>query len=255
MSDRRGAAASSCLRRAFRWTRPALLAGMALAPCAAGAASPGDTVGRASLALQRWAPRILEAGATLERSIEGTAPAGTRPTLLQLVAWLEIACGAPEEAATAWSRVQAEAERRGDERAAQSARQQQAEFAVILGRYAEVQTHAQRLLDYARASNDSGFRASALDYAAVLARRRGELDSASKLQRQALELRRERSDPAAIRRSLTNLGVVRRDQGDFAGALALYLEAMRLGANRDDAIEAGVYRSIALLYREVDDPE
>lgn len=221
----------------------------------AAAASPDETIDRASRTLHGWAPRILDTGATLERVIEGSSPRGTRLALLQLIAWLEIACGAPEEAAIAWSHVQTEAERLGDERAAQSARQQRAEFAIILGRYAEVEAHAARLLDYARGSGDNGFRASALDYAAVLARRRGELETAAQLQRQALELRRERADPAATRRSLTNLGVVRRDQGDFAGALALYLEAMRLGETREDAIDAGVYRSIALLYREVDDPE
>ncbi|HEX7111004.1 MAG TPA: diguanylate cyclase, partial [Mizugakiibacter sp.] len=33
------------------------------------------------------------------------------------------------------------------------------------------------------------------------------------------------------------------------------LEAMRLDESREDAVDAGVYRSIALLYREVDDPE
>lgn len=254
MSNRRGAA-TGCLRRALRWSMSALLAGMALAPCATGAAFADDAIGRASRTLHAWAPRILDAGAMLERGMQGSAPAGTRAVLLRSIAWLEIACGAPGEAAVAWSRVQAEAERRGDVRLALSALQQQTEFALILGRYAEAEAHARRLLDDARASDDSGFRASALDYAAVLARRRGELEAAAQLQRQALELRRQRADPAAIRRSLTNLGVVRRDQGDFAGALALHLEAMRLGESRDDAVDAGVYRSIALLYREVDDPE
>ncbi|MCE5232567.1 MAG: diguanylate cyclase [Mizugakiibacter sp.] len=251
------ATATGRLHHALCRIVPGLLASLALLPCAAGAATPpaADAIGRASLTLHAWAPHIAAAATTLQRMLDGSAPPGSRLALLQLVAWLEIACGAPDDAAVAWSRVQAEAERRGDDRRAHAARQQQAEFAMILGRYPQVEAQVRHLLDYAQATADGGFRASATDYAAVLARRRGDLQRAAQLQQQALALRRERADPAAIERSLTNLGMVRRDQGDFAGALALYLEAMHLGETRDDGVDAGTYRSIALLYREVDDRE
>ncbi|MGB0135172.1 diguanylate cyclase [Dokdonella sp.] len=152
----------------------------------------------------------------------------------------------------AWRRVAQVASTLGDRTTLMQALEQQAEMALVLSDYDDSQKLAHTLLFTARQAGSADFESAAHGYIAVLARRRGDLDTA--LEQNMLAMRLLGEEGSAFRRALmlTNLGTVYRDRGDFARALELQLQALEIRERIGDAQETSL-RNIALLYREIED--
>lgn len=172
--------------------------------------------------------------------------------VVQIDAHLMQALRASVQARIAWRRVAQAASSLGNNASLMQALEQQAEMALVLSDYDESQELARTLLLTARRARSTEFESSARGYLAVLARRRGDLDTALEQNRLALELLGE--DGNAFRQALilTNLGTVYRDRGDFARSLELQLQALEIRERIGDALETSL-RNIALLYREIED--
>jgi diguanylate cyclase (GGDEF)-like protein len=127
-----------------------------------------------------------------------------------------------------------------------------AENALTVGNYARCEQMAQLLAQLAQDTHSRRLRMHAEAYLGILDRRHGNLDAAADHQHNALDLARELGDDVAMGRTLAHLGTIYRDQGDFARALDMQLQAMVLGEQTDDRIEL-IYRNLALLYRELGD--
>ena len=169
---------------------------------------------------------------------------------------LQQALGAPRQAALAWKRVADVAERLHDVRATIVALDKGVALSLAQGDYDGAATHANLLLDRARATGNVAAQAAAEGYLGVFARRRGQLESARTHQETALTLRRALGDRSGEAQVLMNLGTVHRDLGDYARALELQLDALDIRRSLGPMERLDLsYRNIALLYREIEDTE
>jgi predicted ATPase/DNA-binding SARP family transcriptional activator/Tfp pilus assembly protein PilF len=87
-----------------------------------------------------------------------------------------------------------------------------------LGRAAEAESLLERALALARAANNAGEAAFALDRLGVLAYERGKFAAAQRLQQEGLELRRASGDASGLATSLNNLGSLAYALGDYENA-------------------------------------
>lgn len=169
-------------------------------------------------------------------------------------AHLMLALNAIERAGPAWQRVDEIARRRGDSALLRLALEHRAEMALLGGDYVGSREHAESLLASARSDDDDASAAIAHGYLGILARRRGDLDTAFSEHTKALEILRAGGEESRLALTMTNLGTVMRDRGDFAEALELHLDAMAIRERSGDRLETS-YRNVALLYREIEDEE
>jgi diguanylate cyclase (GGDEF)-like protein len=127
--------------------------------------------------------------------------------------------------------------------------------AVDRGDYDEARRLSQELLRLAEAEGRKRYVAHALGYLGVIDRRFGLLEEAMGRHKRSLDLREEIGDLSGQANSWSNLGNVYRDLGEYPEALDAQLKslALRKARPREDRIDVA-YRSIAILYRELDEP-
>lgn len=171
---------------------------------------------------------------------------------LLLLADVAAALDAPALADGPLDRATALALERGDHRAAIEALSASVQSALALGDYPHALSHAVQLRELARRVGDRVGEAQADTVSGVIARRRGQLDTALRLQEQAIAAYREAGDEIGTMRALSDLGTLWRDRGDYARALDAQLEATAARERSGDRLD-NVYRNVALLYREIED--
>jgi diguanylate cyclase (GGDEF)-like protein len=211
---------------------------------------------RAELAsgAQRFAHVVdasLGSGAVLATVETIGGPAALQHWLL-LLADVAAALDAPALTDRPLDRATALALQRGDHRAAIEALSASVQAALALGDYPHALAHATQLRELARRVGDRIGEAQADTVSGVIARRRGQLDAALRLQEQAIAAYREGGDEVGAMRALSDLGTIWRDRGDYARALDAQLEATAARERSGDRLD-GVYRNVALLYRELED--
>lgn len=129
---------------------------------------------------------------------------------------------------------------------------QQAEIALLFGDYARCETFAGILLAKARNADSIPQQGLALNYLGVLERRRGNLDRALEHLTRALATLGDQGYASERATVMTNLGNVQRDRGEYARALDLQLQALSIRERIGDRLETS-YRTLALLYRDIED--
>jgi tetratricopeptide (TPR) repeat protein len=211
---------------------------------------------RAELAsgAQRFAHVVdasLGSGAVLATVEAIGGPAALQHWLL-LLADVAAALDAPALTDRPLDRATTLALQRGDHRAAIEALSASVQAALALGDYPHALAHATQLRELARRVGDRIGEAQADTVSGVIARRRGQLDAALRLQEQAIAAYREGGDEVGAMRALSDLGTIWRDRGDYARALDAQLEATAARERSGDRLD-GVYRNVALLYRELED--
>lgn len=210
------------------------------------AGSTASMIKLASMAEQAFDPaRLLISGLV---GVEAELPLATAE------AHVMQALHAAEPARTAWRDVARLAEQAGDPRAQMRAVEQQAEMTLLLSDYKGASVLADALLALARHNHSRAYEASALGYFGVIARRRGDLDTALENYNASIVMLREGNDEFRLALMIGNLGTVFRDRGNFARALELQLEALGIRERIGDHLETSL-RNIALLYRELEDTD
>ncbi len=238
-----------------RWHGRAWILGLGLLFAhAADAAEPAATSAAYARIAHPVSMQLQRATDMLARATAGL-PA-LQSNLRYVSAMLQSCLGAPTDAAPAWARVQALATAQHDVERELVAMHARGELFTLNGNHAELQAIGQDMLALAHANGHMAYVAAAYNLLGTAARRGGDLQKAVLYHQQALTLRRELGDRAGEAESLTNLGTTLRDQGQFALALARQHEALqiRLRQTRGDQLDI-TYRNLALLYREIDDPQ
>ncbi len=161
---------------------------------------------------------------------------------------------AVEPARAEWQEVVQLARQARDPQRQMHAIEQQAEMTLLLSDYEGASKLADSLRALALKSHSRNYEASALGYYGVIARRRGDLDAALENCTASIQILRDSGDEFRLALMLGNLGTVFRDRGNFARALELQLEALAIRERIGDYTETSL-RNIALLYREIEDPE
>lgn len=151
-----------------------------------------------------------------------------------------------------WQKAQADAAANGDDDALGSILTARIQEALGSGNYALCEKLTHELLLLSQRSINTVWRASAEEYLGVLDRRQGHTEDAATHQQFALELRQKMGDRVGQAFSLTNLGTIAQDQGDFARTLDYGLQALQIREAIDSRLDIA-YRNLALLYRELDD--
>ncbi|WP_067504002.1 tetratricopeptide repeat protein [Actinoplanes sp. TFC3] len=132
------------------------------------------------------------------------------------------------------------------------------EAAFRTGDYTEAETTFAELLTRARESGDRVLEAAALDRLGMLAHfkaldgdlAKADADAEQRLFEQALEIRRDLGDPAAVAESLFGLGLVHQVlRGDWDAAMPNYTEALQLADKHGDLLlRSEVHRHVGFYY-------
>lgn len=222
--------------------------------CAAFAEPPAFPRAELAQGAQRLAHAVdANLGApTVLASIEALGGRAALQQWLLFLADVSAALDAPALADGQLDRATGLALQRGDVRAAIDTLSASAQSALALGDYPRALAHARRLRGLSRQAGYRAGEAQADSVGGVVARRRGQLDSALQLQQQAIAAFREAGDDIGAMRALSDLGTIWRDRGDYARALDAQLEATAARERSGDRLD-NVYRNVALLYREIED--
>ena len=140
----------------------------------------------------------------------------------------------------------------GDDRDAAAAAVDRGEIAILTGQYDHVERLSNDLAQLAARANLPWAQAKAEEYLGVVARRRGNLDDAQAHAQRALALQRALGLEAGTATTLSNLGTLARDRGDYASALDLFRQALAIRERSDDQLELTL-RNLALIYRDLGD--
>jgi diguanylate cyclase (GGDEF)-like protein len=170
----------------------------------------------------------------------------------QLLAQLYTALAAQPLAEVYRQKAQADAEASGNDSALGSILTARIEAALGNGNYALCEKLTHELLILSQRSTRISWHAAAEEYLGVLDRRQGRTEGAAAHAQLALELREQMGDRVGQAFSLTNLGTIAQDRGDFARALDYFLQALQIREAIDSRLDIA-YRNLALLYRELDD--
>jgi diguanylate cyclase (GGDEF)-like protein len=170
----------------------------------------------------------------------------------QLLAQLYTALAAQPLADKYRQQAQADASASGNDSALGSLLIARIEAALGNGNYALGEKLTQELLQLSQRSTRVSWHAAAEEYQGVLDRRQGRTESAAAHAQLALDLRQRLGDRVGQAFSLTNLGTIAQDRGDFARALDYFLQAVQIREEIDSRLDIA-YRNLALLYRELDD--
>lgn len=218
------------------------------------AAEEAITIAGSTDNLVELASRVQQAFMPVEQLAASLAGIEAELALATAEAHFMQALHAVEPARSAWREVAGLAKQSGDANALMRATEQQAEMTFLLSDYAGASTLADALLALAKTNHSKIYEASARGYHGVIARRRGDLDSALENYTASIEILRDGGDDFQLALMLGNLGTVFRDRGNFARALELQLEALAIRERIGDHLETSL-RNIALLYREIEDTD
>lgn len=214
---------------------------------------PGPELANGSRELAQAAGKTLGNDALLAAVKSVAGPDACR-RWLWVLANLSSALDVPSLAEDQWRRVALAAVDAGDADLAASAFAGAADATLAIGHYDRASEYAARMRESApdRSARFFAARADAID--GIVARRRGQLDHAARLQQRAREGFVAAGDLVRAMRAQSDLGTIQRDRGDYAGALESQFEALAVRESIGDHLDI-LYRNLALLYRDIGDPQ